>query len=304
MFFAEYVQKMRTIENPQKGQYSFMIDFLGHCFTEKYKFPLSETTAKRYFKGKTEGTGKNSRVVGDEIGHFAIKHKNHFDSCRLAKYIQEITRNHTYKNTIIDFFKDDIPDLTEGNYPEKLAELCKSLLDIAAGKVDPMVEITEDDGNGAQIDTTHLESISNDLFNIPHGTIIKINDIIIELLTQLETLKQYGEKIADWVYLNSQSMLETDCALWDEFKLDHREFQKLNTRLHVYFDKYNCRIFKYTLPFKDGLAQDCFWERHLMRLRCRHIDVWISDSQPCASDYIEILKEISNELERVLESSS
>lgn len=299
MFFAEYVQKMREIEDPQKGQYSFMLDFLGHCFLEKHQLSLSETSAKRYFKGKTEETGNNSRVVGDTIGHFASKHKKCFDSARLTEYIRDITKNHTDKNIIINYYKCDIPDLTEENYPEKLADLCKRLLDNAAGEVEPTVENTEDKGDRVQNEITNPESINSDLFNLPQGVVKDINEIIITLLTQLKTLEQDGKKIADWVLSNSDSMLELHCELWNGFMQKHQEFQNLNNTLHVYFNKYNCRLFEYTLPFENGIKQDHFWRRHL-----KPRNLWIRDREPRASDYIDILKEISNELDRVLKSFS
>ena len=298
MYYAEFVQRMRSIDDPGKGMDSFMLDFLGHSFAEGHSFLISPTTAKRYFKGKVEKTGDSSRVVADEIGAFARKHIKCFDINRLSVYIKDITKYHTDKEQIVEMFKDDISDLTEDNYPEKLAQLCKTLMEKAAGNEVPSTDLTEDKKNEEQHETNDSEQNTDCLSNIPCAAATKINESIIAVLTHLKTLEHQGLEIADWVLLHSEYMLDTRCEFWAEFKREHQEFQKQNAKLHVFFDKYDCCLFEDAYPYRDGIALDSFWRCLLMSRAAR-----IFDKQLHASDYIEILKNISNELDKVIESS-
>ena len=296
-FFYEFAQKIREIENPKKGMYSFMLDFLGDCFPMGYILKFSDSSAQRYFKGEKK---KDGRVV-DSIGHFLTPHMGCFDINRLTAYIKDITKYHTDKKQIVDMFKYDISDLTEENYPEKLSKLCKSLLEKAvenAGKEEQSTDETEINRIEEQRETSDSEQDTDFLLNIPCGIAKNINETIITVLTHLKTLEQQGVEIAEWVLLHSEFMLDTKCELWVDFKREHQEFQKQTVKLHVYFEKYDCCLFGDAFPYRYGIALDSFWRCHLMSR-----DAWILDRQLHSSDYIEILKNISNELDKVLESS-
>ena len=228
MFFAEFAQRLRMIEDPKKGVYSFMMDFLGNCFSKGYTVPLSQKSAQRYFNGVIKVTGENRRITGDNIGAFAAKHMGRFDITRLSEYIKEITKYHTDKKQIIDLFINDIPDLTEENYPEKLAQLCKSLLEKAADNNNPSADNIVDERFTEQNETTDSELTNEQSAPPDLNTLIdKLTDLLSKLTLQLE---------ADYLLLDYLTIEERKAhirkgnELVSEFLVHHTSFLRIKTK--------------------------------------------------------------------------
>ena len=92
MLFAEFAQLLHPYFKhipKRKGIVNYTRSLLEHCFWEGKCGTITDSTAKRFYRGKRE-KGSNA-LIGDEIGCFAKNMICLFDANRLAEYIKECT---------------------------------------------------------------------------------------------------------------------------------------------------------------------------------------------------------------------
>ena len=130
MYFAEYVQ---FLYEQLKSVYSSVPDFMGELLDAALstKQPLSTSSLKNFFAGKTEGKGKEKRIVGDTIGHSAVEHFGKIDSEGLKQKLAEMINEAGAASEICSAFKKECPKITPDDVEgmaESLTVLFKQLI--------------------------------------------------------------------------------------------------------------------------------------------------------------------------------
>ncbi len=135
MLFADCIQKLHSIVEPQASRANFTEKILKLLVTNEKILNYSDSSYKGFYDGVTEGTGKEKRVVGDKIYSCARIIEKCLDEskAKFSNYISSLQFNTTAKNKLCDSFRDEIPDINPDNYPEKLGQLLIKIIVDAAG---------------------------------------------------------------------------------------------------------------------------------------------------------------------------
>lgn len=136
MLVAEFVQRLHPYfkhYNENNGIKPYMQHLICKCFNLS-KEDYSEASALRDYKGENEDGEivKDGPIFRDHIHHFAKKNEKLYDVKSAAGYIEECTRDILNKEQLCQDFADEIPDICVSNYPTKLAEHLRQLLQNAA----------------------------------------------------------------------------------------------------------------------------------------------------------------------------
>lgn len=155
MFVAEFVQRLHPYFKHYKennAKKSFIQHLLSKCYNLK-KEEISEPSALRFYNGIVE----NGIIIGDNICSFAAIHRNLFDVKSASDYIAECTKDIFNKDALCAEFSDVIPDIDINNYPAKLANQLKKLLENAANtNIEETKEAKRSVGSGPKTNSVKL----------------------------------------------------------------------------------------------------------------------------------------------------
>ena len=276
MYFAQYIRMLYYCIEPEEHMIQFTENFLKKAVKKGKLDNYSTESYKKFFGGIGKGSGKNREIFGDHIGHCAKNICNEICKDELQKYLQDLMFEEIIEQAC-EGFKDYIPDINAGNCIEKLVDLFQIVIKNAAKKKD---------NKPASDDIYELASI-------PENILKEINKTINDVLTTMEMLKSVGCQVADWVVLTSKQQPPEMCPEWNEFQKRFQVYQEQNSRLRVYFQKYECELFKSASPFSQQLTQKNF-------LSCSsQVVLSLLDAMP-VSKYMVALECISIELEQYL----
>lgn len=132
MLFAEFIQILHGIIGKGKGQVEFTETILKQIVSKEAKIDRSASAYKGYYKGLTEGKGKERRIVGDQINKFTQDMIPYLNKEKFINYLKGLEFNMTAKNQLCDNFREAIPDINIDNVFNRVAELLENIINNCA----------------------------------------------------------------------------------------------------------------------------------------------------------------------------
>lgn len=133
MYFAEFAQLLFEHTAHRMTQPEFTEGLLTSA-SDQIPVDISTSSYKRFFSGKTEGSGNAKRVVGDNLGAFACKYLTDVNAGSLSEYMLELIGKADAANQVCAAFKKELPMLSSDNL-EKMAEDLAALFSKIIGEV-------------------------------------------------------------------------------------------------------------------------------------------------------------------------
>lgn len=249
MLFAEFIQILHGIIGKGKGQVEFTETILKQIVSKEAKFYRSASAYKGYYKGLTEGKGKERRIVGDQINKFTQDMIPYLNKEKFINYLKGLEFNMTAKNQLCDSFREAIPDINIDNVFNRVAELLENIINNCANpqnrnnikkeshqtSIVDMYTITDDEKKAIK---RVCEIIDSRLKNIYYLT-NKISDKETELnnidndasLDNLKAKKRWKETLEYNIKL-LKSQFNDDYAELEKFCLDFIKLCKNKKHLH------------------------------------------------------------------------
>lgn len=134
MFFATYIQSLHKYVEPCTSKGEFTEKIIKLIVTNEKLVNYSVSSYKGFYDGKTDGIGKDKKVVGDKINRCANSIKNYLDEFKYAEYLKNLRFNIDAKNGLCESFKHEVPDINTDNYADKLAKLLIQIIKNAANE--------------------------------------------------------------------------------------------------------------------------------------------------------------------------
>lgn len=134
MFFATYIQLLHKHVDPCTSRGEFTEKIIKLIVTNEKLVNYSVSSYNGFYDGKTDGTGKDKKVVGDKIKHCACKINNYLNTFKYVEYLKTLCFNIDAKNGLCESFKCEVPDINIDNYADKLAKLLIQIIKNAANE--------------------------------------------------------------------------------------------------------------------------------------------------------------------------
>lgn len=289
MLFAQYIQLLHRHISQGMIQPDFTEDFLCHATDKIKKGDYSTSSYKRFFAGKTQGTGSEKRIIGDTIGPFAIKHlkinENEYKTrlSLLQAYLSEMIQKADAASHLVDLFKDEIPDISSDNVDELAKRLCELFFDI-------INQAINDESRKKNISTFSAKPIvqKSSLVNgITDSDYNRMKDIITQLCTQIEILKDFGAVLH---YEEFISQMQDNTSLCNEkvrkFKEEYKRFSEIEKELYFFYVKYPDHWYEAVKPYTSRLDETSFVMR-LVKKRRDNADITVVDENNSFGIYPE-----------------
>lgn len=248
-------------------QPDFTEDFLCHATDKIKKGDYSTSSYKRFFAGKTQGTGSEKRIIGDTIGPFAIKYlrikENEYETrlSRLQAYLSELIEKANAASEVTIAFRVEIPDVSAVD----INELAMKLSELFFTIINQIINTTSRSKGDS------IQKPNNKLEEIPSAMRTRINDKIIEILILIDSMLDLGKKIAYWQKRHTISKPYSQCPSWQELHDNYDRYNKLNIELRVLCRKYSLELLKQAITLSEQFSVDSFWRCYPMR-NCRTWD--------------------------------
>lgn len=152
MLFATYIQKLRNCIEPISNRGEFTEKILKLIVTDEKKLNYSSISSyNRFYDGVTQETGKDNKIIGDNIHACAKKIIGYLDESedktkslpKFKAYLKGLQFNTAAKNEICDSFRCELPNINTDNYIDELAELLIRIIRKAANSESRAISIPE-----------------------------------------------------------------------------------------------------------------------------------------------------------------
>lgn len=152
MLFAIFIQKLHSCVEPYKGRGAFTEKIIKLIVTDEKKLEhRSMQSFNGYYDGKTEGKGKDKKIIRDMINAYAINIVQFLDESedktkslpKFKAYLKGLQFNTAAKNEICDSFRCELPNINTDNYIDELAELLIRIIRKAANSESRAISIPE-----------------------------------------------------------------------------------------------------------------------------------------------------------------
>ena len=190
MFFAQYIQLLHRHISQGMIQPDFTEDFLCHATDKIKKGDYSTSSYKRFFAGKTQGTGSEKRIIGDTIGPFAIKHlkinENEYKTrlSLLQAYLSEMIEKADAASQLANAFRGEIPAI----YSVDITEMAKKLSDLYFEIINRAINDVSHSKGSCLLEPNH------EVDAIPAAVRTNINEKINEIILLIDVMLQFNSE--------------------------------------------------------------------------------------------------------------
>ena len=267
MFFAEYIRQLHCHISLGTTQPVFTEDFLCHVADGIKELGYSLSRYKQFFSGKTKGTGFEKRIIGDEIGPFAVKHlrikENEYKKrlSNLQIYLAGLIKTADAASEIANAFRTEIPDISSvdiNTLAERLSELYFTIIRQIIS-----AELRSKGGS--------VQKPKNGLEAIPSAMRVNINEKINEIVLLIEVMLELGKEISTWQDRHTMSTPYSKCPVWQLFHEKYDRYHVLSIELRALCQKYSIKLLESAIQLSEQFTADSFWRCYPTR-KCRTED--------------------------------
>ena len=290
MFFAQYIQLLHRHISQGMIQPDFTEDFLCHATDKIKKGDYSTSSYKRFFAGKTQGTGSEKRIIGDTIGPFAIKHlkinENEYKTRQslLQAYLSEMIEKADAASQLANAFREEIPAISSVD----ITEMAKKLSDLYFEIINRAInDVSHSKGSS-------LQEPNHEVDAIPAAVRTNINEKINEIILLIDVMLQFGKDFVEWQRRNTMSTPYSQCVSWQKLQDKYDRYNNLNIELRTLCQKYHIDLLESSFQLSKQFSINSFWRCYPVRY------LPTLDTLETIQDYKRILFSISAMLEKSL----
>ena len=186
MLFTEFIQILHGIIGKGKGQVEFTETILKQIVSKEKLIDYSVSNYKKIYNGKTEGKGKEKKIIGDAINKCAKSMVSYLDKRQLIDYLKNLEFNITAKNQLCDSFREAISDINIDNVFNRVADLLENIINNCA-----------DSRNRNNIKKESHPSSIVDLYTITDGEKKSIKKVCEVINSRLKNIAYLTNRISD-----------------------------------------------------------------------------------------------------------
>lgn len=236
MLFAKYIQEFRNCIEPTAKRSDFTEKILKMIVKDESRIDYSPSSYNGFYDGKTQGTGEDKQIIGDNIHNCAKKIVGYLDICddktkslpKFKEYLKKLQFNTATKYILCDSFRCELPNINIDNYIDELSELLIKVIKEAAKDTEYC--------NTSMSDITHIDSKTT-----PTTGNQLVNKIKARHAEKIEETIEKLEELCRGMICGYESDLKKQT-----FQTMYSQYIELNARLAGYAEIY---------PFLESLSK-------------------------------------------------